>query len=345
MVHELYARTVRLPSPKRRSFVALAFFLGVVSVSGRVVAAAPVLDAAGRVACPSAEEFRRAIVAQLKSDPFDAVDAPNVVLRIRSVETTALVADLAVTPTGTTSATTARHIEGRANECTEIVRAAALSAALAIESEAAPTANALVAPPPEQPSRPPPPKLEEPLPSEAPRASTAADLADDRVVLVASGMTAVGLLPSTSAGVGANVRARVAGRTWISARGTFLPEARMSNDAFGMTLGAGALGACVEPTSSHDVAAALCAHASLGSLAVSSASVPMQYGGAKLFAAGTLSLGARARLVGPVTVNGDLAAYVPFAHPTFLTATCPASGFQQPFLALALGFGIGVSIP
>ena len=75
------------------------------------------------------------------------------------------------------------------------------------------------------------------------------------------------------------------------------------------------------------------------------ADVPMRNGGAKPFGAAVLSAGARARVVGPLMLEGAVEAAVPFAHPTFLTETCPSTGFEQPFAALALVLGAAVSIP
>ena len=102
---------------------------------------------------------------------------------------------------------------------------------------------------------------------------------------------------------------------------------------------------CLEPFGARSVTAVGCAHVLAGSLAVVSRNAPMANGGMKPFGAGALSAGARARLLGPVVLEGAVEATVPFAHPTFLTATCPSVGFQQPFAALALVFAAGVSIP
>lgn len=164
-------------------------------------------------------------------------------------------------------------------------------------------------------------------------------------MLLASGQTQLGLLPSASLGAGGGARLRVTDRAWVSARGFFLPETRMVNGAFGMTLAGGGAGMCFEPIGTRGVATVGCAHVLAGSLAVVSRNVPMANGGMKPFGAGALSAGARARVLGPVVVEGAVEATVPFAHPTFLTATCPSVGFQQPFVALALVFAAGVSIP
>jgi hypothetical protein len=102
---------------------------------------------------------------------------------------------------------------------------------------------------------------------------------------------------------------------------------------------------CLEPFGSPTVTAVGCAHVIGGSLAVTGANVPMRNGGAKPFGAAVLSAGARARVVGPLSLEGAVEAAVPFGHPTFLTETCPSSGFEQPFAALALVLGAGVSIP
>jgi hypothetical protein len=71
----------------------------------------------------------------------------------------------------------------------------------------------------------------------------------------------------------------------------------------------------------------------------------MANGGTKPFGAAAISAGARTRVVGPLVVEGGIEAIAPFAHPTFLTTTCPPEGFQQPFSALSLMFAAGVSIP
>jgi hypothetical protein len=165
------------------------------------------------------------------------------------------------------------------------------------------------------------------------------------VLVLASGSTQVGLLPAASLGVGGAARVRLTERSWLSARGFYLPEARMANDAFGMTLAGGGAGACVEPIGTRSVAGVGCAHVLAGSLAVTSPHVAMDNGGAKPFGAASVSVGARARVLGPVVVEGAAEATVPFAHPTFLASTCPPTGFQQPFAAVALVFAAGVSIP
>lgn len=301
-------------------------------------AAAPELEAPPSETCPRAEDLRRAISSQLGRDDFDRVDAPRVAVRVRRTESASLVAD--VTLATSRAAPTTRVIDGGGGTCAELVRAAALSIALAIEAEVPPP----IAPEPPLPAPPAPPPL--PPPSlEQGAALMARELRDARVLLLASGQTQLGLLPSASLGAGGAARVRVTDRAWVSARGFFLPEARMGNDAFGMTLAGGGAGMCIEPFGARNVTALGCAHVLAGSLAVVSRNAPMANGGMKPFGAGALAAGARARVLGPVVVEGAVEATVPFAHPTFLTATCPSVGFQQPFAALALVFAAGVSIP
>lgn len=302
-------------------------------------AAPPELDAPGIEGCPSPAELRSGITRQLGRDDFDASNAPRVSVRIRRQGET-LVADVTlVTLTATPSP---RTIDGGAGTCAELVRAAALTVALALEAEALPT------PPKPAPAPPPPPLPVEaaaPPPAESASSSPARDLRSDRAVVLASAISTVGLLPRAATGGAASARVRVTEMVWLSARGLFLPEARMSNDTFGMTLAAGGLGACLEPFGSRSVTAVGCAHVIGGSLAVVGAGVPMRDSGSKAFGAALVSAGVRARVIGPLAVEGAVEAAVPFAHPTFVTDVCPATGFQQPFAALAVLLGAGVSIP
>lgn len=320
-------------------------------------ASQPELEAPGIDGCPSASDLKSAITSHLGRDDFAATDAPRVGVRVRR-QGEALVAD--VTVAMPKSSPTSRAIDGGTGGCADLIRAAALSIALAIEAEA-PRAPAPVAPLPAPAPAPPAPLAAppapapspSPAPSSSPEGAPAAaenpagarDLRADRAVVVVSAMSTVGLLPRASTGGNAAARVRITEGVWLSARGFFLPEARMPNDAFGMTLVAGGAGACVEPFGSKAIAAVGCAHAVLGSLAVVDAGVPMRNGGAKPFGAALVSAGVRARVAGPLTVEGAVEAAVPFAHPTFLTETCPSTGFQQPFAALALVLGVGVSIP
>jgi hypothetical protein len=300
----------------------------------RAYAAAPSLETEGVEACPPPSELRRGIAAQLGRDDFDAPGAPDVRVRITPEHDT-LVAHVTIATSN--GPPTTRTIDGAPGTCADLVRAAALTIALALEAESprpapapAPTPAPTLAPAPDR----------DAAPSRA-----AHDLRTDHLVLLASGIATLGLLPRASTGGAANVRLRIADAIWLSARGLFLPEARMPNDAFGMTLVAGGAGVCLEPFGSSSVAAVGCAHVVGGSLAVVDAGVPMRNGGAKPFGAATLSAGARARVAGPLTLEGAVEASVPFTHPTFLTETCPSSGFEQPFSAVALVFGAGVSIP
>jgi hypothetical protein len=321
--------------------IAVSVVAGLVAIGAprAANAAAPELDAAGLLGCPSAGELRRAISAQLGRDDFDEPDAPRVSVRVRRGAGEALVAEVSVA--SGSAAPTTRTIEGGPS-CGDLVRAAALSIALAIEADAVAPPAALPEPVDAAPPPPPPPSAS---PDERAGVSAPADLRRARVVLLASGLTSIGLLPSASAGGGGSARVRVAEGVWLSARGLFLPETRMPNDAFGMTLVAGGAGACVEPFGSNGVAAVGCAHVMAGSLAAVSPKLPLANGGAKPFGAATLSAGARARIAGPVTLEGAIEAAAPFAHPTFVTEVCPVSGFQQPFVALALVLGAGVTIP
>ncbi len=157
-------------------------------------------------------------------------------------------------------------------------------------------------------------------------------------------MTSVGLLPSPGVGAAGALRVRIANDAWLSARGLYLPPARMPDDTFGMTMFAAGLGACFEPFGSDRIAGIGCGHVMGGGLRPLDASVPMR-DGAKGFAAASLSAGARARVAGPLVVEGTLETMVPFGRPTFLTGTCPASGFQQPFATVAFSLGAGVTIP
>lgn len=318
----------------RASCVALAASIFIEAHAAH--AAPPSLRTDDVPACPSAADLRASIAADLGRDPFERSDAPRVDVRVGAKDG-ALWAEVLVERAG--APPRSRVLTG--DDCRELVRAAALVAALAIEEEPAPPAPAPTqAPTPNPPPATPPSRegREEPV-------APARSLGRDRAAIVALGTTSVGLLPRPAAGVGADARVRVAEAVWISARALYLPPAAMPDDTFAARLWAAGAGACWEPFASARAAAFGCAHVLGGALAVSSSTVAMRDGGAKAFVAAAASVGARVRVVGPVIAFGAVETVLPFSHPTLLTATCPASGFQQPFAALAPSLGAGVSIP
>ncbi len=283
------------------------------------------LDADGVEGCPDAGELRRSIAGHLGRDPFEDADAPRVAVRVRSSASGAS-ADVVLGETH-------RTIEGAS--CADVVRASALSLALAIEREAE-------RPPPAPP--PPPPAPPPPVAREAPPPEASPSVRDDRVVATASALTTVGLLPRAAPGFGAGARVRVAERVWISARGFALPYASMPNDAFAMRLFAGGAGACVEPAGTKDVALVGCGHLLAGSFEVRDATDPLLGPSAALYLGASLAAGVRARIAGPLSVEGGIDGQFPFTRPTFLAATCPPTGFEPPFAALALWLGAGISL-
>ena len=347
----VYAEEVLSPSHNRRGAsvgLVIAFAIGMASlfVAREAAADAPTLRVTDDgAACPNAAELRAAIVAHLGRDPFGEPNAPSVDVAIR--KSTTLRAEITVVPTpagGASAPPRTRTIDG--DSCTELVRAAALVAALAIEEDTKPAPP----PPPPAPVEPaPPPPPPPPLPIDRDRDSpTPAPNGDSlrraSFVAIASAMTSVGLLPAPGPGVSGALRIRLAPELWLSGRGLLLLPARMPDDTFSMSMLGGGAGACWEPGGSDRVAAIACAHVLGGSLRVEDASVAMR-DGSKGFAAASVSGGARARIGGPVVVEATLEGIVPFAHPAFVTATCPATGFQQPFAAVAFTLGAGVSIP
>jgi hypothetical protein len=277
--------------------------------------------------CPAAGELRQAIASQLGRDDLDRPDAPAIVIRVKRASDASLAADVAIT---TREGTSTRSIGG-ADTCSDLVRAAALSIALALDTEAQKKTEPKPPPPPE------PPVTKERVESPAALAR------NDSAVVTASAITAIGLLPRPATGAAVNARIRVAGMTWLSARGFWLPEGTMPNNDFTMRLFAAGAGACVEPISSGGVAAVGCAHVVGGSFDVTKANVDMQSTGPEAYVAATLSAGARARIVGPLHVEGAVDAQLPFVRPTYLTTTCPPRGFEPPFMALALWLGAGMS--
>jgi hypothetical protein len=248
---------------------------------------------------------------------------------VRRLEGGALAADVVSTaPDGRAST---RTIEDPGGTCGDLVRAAALTIALAIEREVATR----------KPDPPPPPLPVVPRETPAPPRM----LREDHLVATASALTAIGLLPRPAAGAGLSLRGRISDAMWLSARGMWLPEGAMPNDAFALSLLAGGAGACVEPFSSGSVSAVGCGHLLAGTLDVARASIPMESERARAYVAASLSLGARARLVGPIHFEALADAHLPFTRPTFLTAACPQVGFEPPFVAVAAWLGAGVSIP
>lgn len=287
----------------------------------------------GVTSCPSSADLRREIVANAGRDDFDAADAPHVVVHVHRDAQGRLLADISVATGGAPPAR--RTIEAPHDSCEDVVRAAALAVSLAIERE--PSADKPA--PPEPPA---PPPSTEPVDRgvEVPKAKPR-----ETFVAMVTGMSSLGLLPQPTAGVGAQARIRMTERTWLSARGMWFPEARMPNDAFGMRFFGGGAGVCVDPTKLGAAAIDLCAHLLGGLLDVTTASVAMAGDDAKGFFGASLSAGARVRVAGPVTAGGGVEGILPFAHPTWLTAPCPQSGFSQPLAALALSLGVGLSIP
>ena len=117
----------------------------------------------------------------------------------------------------------------------------------------------------------------------------------------------------------------------------------MPNQDFSLALLAGGLGACVEPFGTGSVAAVGCGHLMGGAFDVTTAQVGMKSTAAEAYVAGALVAGVRARVYGPIHLEGAVDAQVPFVRPTYVTTECPPTGFEPPFVALALWFGAGAS--
>lgn len=307
------------------------FFVGLLA-SGSAHATAPVLEVEdGITNCPDAESLRRETAAHLRRDPFDGDAAPVVVVQVKRREG-GLVAEVTLTGHGT------RAIEG--STCGDLVGAAALSLALAIDQDAP-----RVPPPRSEPSDAAPPRLEPssvgPRP-EAPLLDQAPRL--PRVVATAQFASSVGVLPRAAPGVALSGRVRVDGPISVSARGQLYPEASLPNGAFSMRYWGGALGACADTfVLGRATTASFCAHAVLGALEVVHASTPTS--GSKVVSGAALSAGVDYRVVGPVHFDATAEGTLPFVRPTFATEQCPIVGFQQPFSTLAVLLGAGVSIP
>jgi hypothetical protein len=312
------------PSKNRHGPISkLVVIVGGLLVARVASAEPPHLEAPADLGCPSAGELRGAIARQLGRDDFDRSDSPSVFVHVRRSSDGSLSADVSVTTTMTSS----RTIDN-ADTCADLVRAAALSVALAIEKDAAEPKRPSLAPAPQEPTAP---RIEPPIRS-------------DRLAFTAASLSSLGLLPRPAQGAGVGVRARISDAIWISGRGFWLPGATMPNDAFSLRLfGAGA-GACVEPFGSAAVAAVGCGHLVAGSFEVVDHSLPMKSREPEIYLAATLSAGARARVYGPVHLEVALDAHVPFGAPTYVTTACPPTGFEPPFMALALWLGAGASI-
>jgi len=316
------------PSKIRLAVATLVFVVVVLTMSVTANAEPPHLEIPPDTTdCPSADDLRRLISAQLgRGDTFDRSDSPSVNVRVRKASDGTLSADLSVTR----SMTTTRTIDS-GESCADLVRAAALSVALAIEQEEEERRQKEPPPPP-----PPPPKETEPL---APQ-----EIRRDRVAITGSALTTVGLLPRPAAGVGVGARVRVSEAAWLSARGFVLPGASMPNETFGLNLITGGPGVCVEPFGSNSVALAACGHVVAGAWNTTKTSVDFPSKTDEVYVAATLSAGARARIVGPLHLDGAVDAHLPFTRPTFLTTTCPPTGFEPAFVALAVWLGAGISI-
>ena len=275
---------------------------------------------AGIESCPSADELHAAIGAHLGREDYDRA-APPIEVRVRRGEgdTGTLVAEIAI------GATRPRRIDP-AETCSDLFRAAALSIALALETDA----------PPPPPSAAPPAVFPDALPRDA---------AEDRAVVTASALTSIGILPRPSAGLGVSGRVRLTRLVSLSARGLWLPEGTMPDGSFALGLKAAGAGACIEPFGSRTVRAVGCAHLVGGAYSVMPRELPVLEGSSRAYVAATVSAGARLRVAGPMHLEAALDAHVPFVRPTYVTAACPEVGFQAPFVALAMWLGAGISIP
>lgn len=299
--------------------------IAVLLVTSRAGAAPPSLTVADDVTgCPDAASLGASIVEGLGRAPPD--DA-TVRVAVRKKDD-ALYAEIVVERAGTPPR--ARVVTGDA--CADLVRASALVAVLALKQDEAPP-PAPAAPPPPLPQT----KEEAPTPATPLRAASA--------VVIAAGMTSFALLPRPASGVALAGRLRVTESVWLSARGFHLPAVQTQDEAFALGLSGGGAGACVEPLGGASWAVNGCAHVMGGALSVSDVATPLRDDRTQAFLAASLGAGARGRLVGPLVLEGSVESMVPFRHPTFVTATCPGTGFQQPFATLALSLGVGVSIP
>lgn len=259
-------------------------------------------------------------MTQLGHDEFDRASSPSVAVRVRESVDGSLSADLSVT----TSMTTTRTIEG--DSCADVVRAAALSAALAIEQETVEH------------------KPEPPAPLEVDRPVSGPAIREDRAAITASGVTTLGLLPRPAVGVAGSARVRVSRAVWLSGRGYFLPGASMPDETFALDLVSAGAGACLEPFGSGSVAMVACAHAMIGSFSVTKRLVELTDRSPSLYVGGALSGGARARIVGPLHLEGAISAELPLIRPTYVTTACPRTGFEPAFVALSVWLGAGISI-
>jgi hypothetical protein len=328
----LYARPVRRPSKNRHAVV---LFVALATLSARALGAAPILETPPDVKdCPSAGDLRRVLTSQLGRDDLDDARSPRVLVRIRRTNE-GLAADVTVTMANGTTST--RTIE-EGDACGDLVRAAALTVALAIERDAAKEKEREKEKEKEQEKAPEPPRVvEQPPSSDRP-------IRSDRAAISVAGVTSIGLLPRPSAGAAASARVRVSEVLWASARGFWLPSGAMPNDEFSLRLFGAGPGVCAEPIGSTSVAAVGCAHVILGAYDVVRAAVPLRSGGAEAYVAGSLFAGARAKIAGPLHLEGGVDAQIPFVRPTYVTQACPPVGFEPPFTALALWLGAGISL-
>lgn len=325
---------MRSPSnnrPARHAIVCgLAFLLG---ARGAVAAnAVTVTVDHDVVGCPAVTELEARVAASL--DAHDDADT-HAAVRIRRADGGALVAEASLSRRG---AVTARTIEGSEGECVELVAAAALTLGLAAGGKPAAPAPA--------PAPPAPPEAHEPARPDAPTSAPVV-LGRERFGAIASGVASVGLLPRPQAGAHGDVRVRVGGPLLLSVRGLWLPEATPPNEAFALGLGAGGAGVCVDGPIGSDGALALvgCAHAMVGVLSARPVNQALASTDAAVWGAASASGGIRAKVGGPLVVAGDITAYLPVTRPTFLADTCPKTGFEQPFAALGIFLGAGLSIP
>jgi hypothetical protein len=294
-------------------------------VGGIASAAPPRLSTEAELPnCPSDSDLRRAIADRLGRDDFDRPDAPSVTVRVRRTGS-GLAAEVSV-------GNTTRTIE-EGDTCDDLVRAAALVVALSIEEDVKIQKTPKAEKPPESP------------PEIAPAARIVpAGIRDDAVVMTASALTTLGLLPRPSPGVGLGARIRLTGATWLSAKGFWLSDAAMPNDTFSLGLVAAGAGACAEPIAGGSVAGVLCGHVYGGSYGVTDTNLPLKNEASKPYVGASLSAGARARIAGPLHLEGAVDAHVPFTRPTYLTDACPVTGFEPAFVALGLWLGAGLSI-
>lgn len=299
----------------------------------------------GAETCPSEDAVRQKIIEMTGYDPFTDPTAPRARVTVR-MDGGRLVATVRVVSAPDDREST-RELESPPGDCAPIADAVALAIALAMD---------------DRPRRSPPSAgpgsadgAADVPPSAGSMGATAAMPSAERSVspevadgprgwgVRAEAIWTLGLLPRPNTGFGLGLRRGWGDRFQLVAGGVWLP-AQSEAGQFSAGLAAAKAGACVEAPRFGPLAAEHCALAFVGAWRLAPEAGTLASKTGPFWSAGALSSALALRSRDGIEAELGAMGLVPFARPTFQTASCPPAAFQQPAVALALFFSAGLSI-